>query len=113
MGVRKWRILKIQSKNLFLAILPVSAVIILLQIFLIGLPLEKFLLFLIGLLMVTFGLMFFLMGVNIGLLPVGDMIGKALPKTKEEVVNHRCRAIVGYRRHCGRTGCKGVGNASG
>ncbi|TYS60818.1 DUF1538 domain-containing protein [Sutcliffiella horikoshii] len=76
--------IKDSVKESFLAILPVSAVIILLQIFLIGLPLEKFLLFLIGLLMVTFGLMFFLMGVNIGLLPVGDMIGKALPKPKKK-----------------------------
>lgn len=76
--------IKDSVKESFLAILPVSAVIILLQIFLIGLPFEKFLLFLIGLLMVTFGLMFFLMGVNIGLLPVGEMIGKALPKPKKK-----------------------------
>ncbi len=75
--------IKDSIKESFLAILPVSLVVILLQVFLIGLPFEKFVLFLIGLLMVTFGLMFFLIGVNIGLLPVGEMIGKALPKPKK------------------------------
>jgi hypothetical protein len=75
--------IKDSIKESFLAILPVSVVVILLQVLLIGLPFEKFMLFLVGLVMVTFGLMFFLIGVNIGLLPVGEVIGKALPKSKK------------------------------
>ncbi|MFE7061680.1 DUF1538 domain-containing protein [Sutcliffiella sp. NPDC057660] len=75
--------IKDSIKESFLAILPVSAVVILLQVLLIDLQWEKFMLFLVGLVMVTFGLMFFLMGVNIGLLPVGEMIGKALPKSQK------------------------------
>ncbi|WP_223700935.1 DUF1538 domain-containing protein [Sutcliffiella deserti] len=76
--------IKDSIKESLLAILPVSIVIVLLQLLLVGLPLGEFLQFLIGLLLVTLGFMFFLMGVNIGLLPVGDLIGKALPKANKK-----------------------------
>ncbi|MFU0789529.1 DUF1538 domain-containing protein [Virgibacillus proomii] len=64
------------------SILPITIVITILQFTLIWLPTETFLQFLIGVGMVGFGLILFLLGVNIGLLPVGEMIGSALSKTK-------------------------------
>ncbi|MBY7145038.1 DUF1538 domain-containing protein [Virgibacillus sp. NKC19-3] len=64
------------------SILPITLVITILQFTLIWLPMETFLQFLIGVLMVGVGLIFFLLGVNVGLLPVGEMIGSALSKTK-------------------------------
>lgn len=64
------------------SILPITIVITILQFSFIGLPVENFLQFLIGVLFVGVGLILFLLGVNIGLLPVGEMIGSALPKTK-------------------------------
>ncbi|MGX4670903.1 DUF1538 domain-containing protein [Cerasibacillus sp. JNUCC 74] len=64
------------------SILPITIVITILQFTLIWLPTETFLQFLIGVVMVGFGLILFLLGVNIGLLPVGEMIGSALSKTK-------------------------------
>lgn len=64
------------------SILPITIVITILQFTLIWLPTETFLQFLIGAVMVGFGLILFLLGVNIGLLPVGEMIGSALSKTK-------------------------------
>ena len=36
--------------------------------------------FLVGVVMVSMGLILFLLGVHIGLLPIGEMIGSALPK---------------------------------
>ncbi|WP_163969369.1 DUF1538 domain-containing protein [Oceanobacillus halotolerans] len=66
-----------------LSILPLTIVITILQFTLIWLPTDIFLQFLIGVLMVGIGLILFLLGVNIGLLPVGEMIGAALPKTKK------------------------------
>ncbi|ADU65489.1 protein of unknown function DUF1538 [Desulfurispirillum indicum S5] len=63
------------------AVLPIACVVILMQFTIIWLPMETFLQFLAGLVMVTLGLMFFLVGVQVGLLPVGEMIGSALPRT--------------------------------
>lgn len=65
------------------SILPIAIVITVLQFTIIWLPMEAFLQFLIGVLFVGIGLMLFLLGVNIGLLPVGEMIGSALSKTKK------------------------------
>ncbi|MDG5768015.1 DUF1538 domain-containing protein [Balneolales bacterium ANBcel1] len=62
------------------AILPVTIVVILLQFTIIWLPLEDFLQFIIGAVMVSAGLIFFLLGVHIGLLPIGEMIGSSLPR---------------------------------
>ncbi|MBU5266601.1 DUF1538 domain-containing protein [Virgibacillus proomii] len=64
------------------SVLPITIVITILQFTLIWLPTETFLQFLIGVVLVGFGLILFLLGVNIGLLPVGEMIGSALSKTK-------------------------------
>lgn len=65
------------------SILPITIVITALQFTIIWLPMDVFVQFLIGVLMVGIGLMFFLLGVNVGLLPVGELIGSALPKTKK------------------------------
>lgn len=62
------------------AIIPLSLVVILLQFTVIGMPLETFLQFIIGVILVSIGLILFLLGVHIGLLPVGEMIGSALPR---------------------------------
>jgi hypothetical protein len=67
-------------KEVVYAIIPLSLVVILLQLTIIGMPTEVFLQFLIGVVMVSIGLILFLLGVHIGLLPVGEMIGSALPK---------------------------------
>lgn len=63
------------------AILPISVLVILLQFTLIWMPLESLVQFFIGVLFVMSGLILFLIGVHIGLLPVGEMIGSSLPKT--------------------------------
>ncbi|MEC3885328.1 DUF1538 domain-containing protein [Halobacillus litoralis] len=65
-----------------LSILPITIVITILQFTLVWLPLDMFLQFIIGAGMVGAGLVLFLLGVNIGLLPIGEMIGSALSKTK-------------------------------
>lgn len=67
-------------KEVVYAIIPLSLVVILLQFTIIGMPTDTFIQFLIGVVMVSIGLILFLLGVHIGLLPVGEMIGSALPK---------------------------------
>lgn len=63
------------------AVMPITALVLVLQYTLIWLPFESVLQFLIGVAFVTIGLILFLIGVHIGLLPIGEMIGSALPKT--------------------------------
>lgn len=70
-------------KEVAAAILPVTLVVILLQVILIRLPLEALLQFLIGVAFVSIGFFLFLLGVTAGLLPVGELIGKMLPRTKK------------------------------
>ncbi len=62
------------------AVLPITLVVILLQVSLISMPWVLFLRFLIGVAMVMTGMFLFLQGVKIGLLPMGEAIGAELPK---------------------------------
>lgn len=62
------------------AVMPAIIVIVLLQFFIVQMPLEAILQFIIGAAMVTGGFFLFLLGVRIGLLPIGEMIGAELPK---------------------------------
>lgn len=73
--------LKETTLEVLSAVLPITILVIILQFTLIGLPLETFLQFLIGAVMVIAGLVLFLLGVHLSLLPVGELIGAALPKT--------------------------------
>jgi hypothetical protein len=63
------------------AIMPITLLVLVLQYTLIWLPFESVLQFLIGVIFVSTGFALFLIGVHIGLLPVGEMIGSSLPKT--------------------------------
>jgi len=67
-------------KEVVPAVLPITLVVILLQVFLVSLPWEVFARFLIGAAMVLVGLLLFLQGAKIGLLPMGEAVGSELPK---------------------------------
>ncbi|GAA0493511.1 DUF1538 domain-containing protein [Salinibacillus aidingensis] len=64
------------------SVLPITLVVTALQFTIIWLPMETFIQFLVGAVMVSIGLILFLLGVNVGLQPVGEMIGSALSKTR-------------------------------
>nr|WP_243138069.1 DUF1538 family protein [Heliorestis acidaminivorans] len=61
------------------AVIPVIVVVFLLQFFVIHMATSTFLQFLIGAVMVMAGLILFLQGVKVGLLPMGEAIGAELP----------------------------------
>lgn len=67
-------------KETILAVLPVTATVVLLQLTLVSLPWVVFARFLIGAGLVWAGLLLFLQGVKIGLLPMGEAVGSELPK---------------------------------
>ncbi len=64
------------------SIVPVCAVVLILQFTMIGMPALALLQFLIGAAMVLLGLFLFLQGVRIGLLPIGEMVGSHLPNLR-------------------------------
>lgn len=68
------------AKELVQAILPVVVLVITLQLILFDDPLYKIVQFAIGATMVTVGLGLFLIGVKVGLLPLGEIIGSELPQ---------------------------------
>lgn len=66
--------------EVFWAIVPVTVIVFILQFTLIRLPIVDFLQFIAGVILVSTGLVFFLLGVHIGLIPIGEMIGSTLPR---------------------------------
>jgi hypothetical protein len=73
--------LKETANEVILAVMPIAGVIFLLQFSIIWLPWSSFIQFIIGLVLVTIGLILFLIGVHVGLLPIGELIGAALPRS--------------------------------
>ena len=78
------------------AILPIVIVITVLQFTLIKMPIEVFVQFLLGALFVIVGMTLFLVGVKIGVLPMGQAIGSELPKRSNLVYIIALAFIIGF-----------------
>lgn len=72
--------LKQEFREVFFSVLPVTLVIVLLQVTLIHMPFADFLQFLLAALLTIVGLSLFLFGVKLGLLPIGESLGSSLPQ---------------------------------
>ncbi len=66
--------------EVLMAVMPITVLVLLLQFTLLSLPFATIARFLAGALMVMIGLLFFLHGVKISLLPIGQAIGAELPQ---------------------------------
>jgi hypothetical protein len=66
--------------EVLLSVIPITLVVVILQFSLVRMPTATLMRFLIGAVMVTAGLILFLFGVKIGLLPLGGMIGGEITK---------------------------------
>lgn len=62
------------------AVLPLAVLVLILQVLILAMPIAVIMRFVIGAAMVMAGLLLFLRGVRIGLLPIGQSIGAELPK---------------------------------
>lgn len=69
-----------KAKEVLMSILPVALLVLVLHLFVSPIPKEILYNFYIGLIFVFFGLLFFLIGVDIGITPVGDTFGTSLAK---------------------------------
>lgn len=63
-----------------MAMFPLALLIFFMQVVLLSLPLEIFFRFLVGCVLVFLGLVLFLLGARIGLLPMGEAVGAELPR---------------------------------
>ncbi|MDD3719334.1 MAG: DUF1538 domain-containing protein [Actinomycetota bacterium] len=68
------------TREVLLSVLPIMLVVVILQFSLIKMPTAILARFLAGAVMVTAGLILFLFGMKIGLLPLGEMIGGEITK---------------------------------
>ncbi|HHT01433.1 MAG TPA: DUF1538 domain-containing protein [Firmicutes bacterium] len=75
------RVFKNTIVEVLQAVGPIALFVLFLQIIILSSPIEQKLQFLVGLIFVFLGLVFFLIGINVGLLPMGESIGNAIPQT--------------------------------
>ncbi len=68
------------------AVFPLTVVVFLLQLVVLSSPVEEVLQFLVGLVFVFLGLILFLVGIRIGLLPMGEAIGNSIPQSGKLLV---------------------------
>lgn len=76
---------KLKEKTLesLSAVLPITGIVLLISIFLVHLDLGSFVIFLVGAIMLIFGMGFFQLGAEIAMTPLGEGIGVQIFKTKK------------------------------
>ena len=78
------------------AILPLVAVVVILQFAVIRMPGHVFLQFIIGAAMVIAGMILFLLGVEIGILPLGKALGAELPRLRPVFLVIGIAFVIGF-----------------
>ena len=76
---------KLKEKTLesLSAVLPITGIVLLISIFLVPLDLGSFVIFLVGAIMLIFGMGFFQLGAEIAMTPLGEGVGVQIFKTKK------------------------------
>ena len=65
------------------AVLPISGIVLLISVFLVPMELGRFVMFLVGAVMLIFGMGFFQLGAEIAMTPLGEGVGVQISKTKK------------------------------
>lgn len=91
-----WTYTKRKAWEVFKAILPLTVVIIVMQVALVRMPVSTFLQFLAGAVMVVGGMTLFLVGIETGILPMGEAIGSELPKRRSLALILGIAFVIGF-----------------
>ncbi len=83
-------------KETLSSVVPIMAIVLLLALTVVPFPLELTMRFLTGGLMVVFGLTLFLIGIDIGILPIGERSGAALTSKKNLKILLSVSFIIGF-----------------
>lgn len=70
-------------KEILISVIPITAIVLVLNFTLVPLEIPQLLRFLLGSLLIIFGLSIFLFGVDIGITPIGNLMGSHLIKTNK------------------------------
>lgn len=74
--------LKAKTMESLSAVLPITGIVLLISIFLVPMELGSIAMFLVGAIMLIFGMGFFQLGAEIAMTPLGEGIGVQISKTK-------------------------------
>lgn len=91
-----YRFFRSYAIEVLTAVTPVAVLVLIIQFTFVRLPFAITLQFLIGLLMVSAGLILFLVGVRIGMLPIGESIGSALSGSGKGYLLIVVAAVLGF-----------------
>ncbi len=91
-----WTYVKSKAVEVIKAILPLTVVIIIMQVALVRMPVSTFLQFLAGAVMVIGGMTLFLVGIETGILPMGQAIGSELPKRRSLALIVGIAFVIGF-----------------
>lgn len=87
--------LKEKTKESFSAVLPITAIVLLISVFLVPMELGSIVMFLVGAVMLIFGMGFFQLGAEIAMTPLGEGVGVQISKAKKFVMVLLCGFIMG------------------
>ncbi len=83
-------------KEVLLAVVPITLIVLVLHFTLTPMESHQIFRFLLGSLWIVFGLSIFLLGVDLGITPIGNIIGKALAKSNKVWVVAVVSIVVGF-----------------
>lgn len=89
------RILLNKFKDTVFSVLPIVIIVLLLKVFVIQIENEIFARFIIGAILVTIGLTIFIMGVDIGITPIGNHLGHSITKSNNIFIVATAGIIIG------------------
>jgi len=83
-------------KEIVLSVLPVSAIVLILSFTLVSMETAQILRFILGALLIVLGLSIFLFGIEIGIIPVGNLLGAHLIKTNKLAIVVAGGIVLGF-----------------
>ncbi len=89
-------ILFVKFKEVLSSVLPIVVVVVILHFTIIPLPVHLFIRFLVGAVVIILGLSIFLLGVDLGITPLGNYVGSSLSKSNNLVILVIIGLIVGF-----------------
>ncbi len=87
--------LKAKFQESITAVLPITAIVLLLSITITPMPIGTLMLFLMGALLLVVGMGFFSLGVDVAMLPMGESIGIQMTKVKHASIALTCCFFIG------------------
>lgn len=85
-----------KCKEVLYSVLPITVIVLILHFTIVPLEFPMLIRFLLGVLLIVFGLTIFLLGVDLGITPVGNLMGKSLAKTNKLWIVAVAGLILGF-----------------